>query len=65
MEALVTLIENVAGFIWGGTWGDSVVIPGEIGPLAIVLLGTGLFVMIRHSHIASFFLVRDRGQRFI
>lgn len=47
MEALVTLIENVAGFIWGGTWGDSVVIPGEIGPLAIVLLGTGLFVMIR------------------
>lgn len=47
MESLVTLIENVAGFIWGGTWGDTVVIPGEIGPLAIVLLGTGLFVMIR------------------
>ena len=47
MESLVTLIENVAGFIWGGTWGDTVVIPGEIGPLAIVLLGTGLFIMIR------------------
>ena len=47
MESLVTLIENVAGFIWGGTWGETVVIPGEIGPLAIVLLGTGLFVMVR------------------
>ncbi len=47
MEALVTLIENIAGFIWGGKWGDTVVIPGEIGPLAIVLLGTGLFIMVR------------------
>ncbi|WP_084420548.1 alanine/glycine:cation symporter family protein [Henriciella litoralis] len=47
MESVVTLIENIAGFIWGGTWGDTVVIPGEIGPLAIVLLGTGLFIMFR------------------
>ncbi len=44
---IVTLIENVAGFIWGGTWGDTVVIPGQIGPLAILLLGTGLYMMIR------------------
>ncbi|WP_342974867.1 alanine/glycine:cation symporter family protein [Henriciella sp. AS95] len=44
---IVTLIENVAGFIWGGTWGDATVIPGNIGPLAVVLLGTGLFFMIR------------------
>lgn len=44
---IITLIENVAGFIWGGTWGDTTIIPGQIGPLAIILLGTGLFMMIR------------------
>ena len=38
---IIKLIENVSGFIWGGTWGDTVVIPGQIGPLAVVLLGTG------------------------
>ena len=44
---IIALIENVAGFIWGGTWGDTVVIPGQIGPLAVLLLGTGLIMMIR------------------
>jgi len=44
---IIALIENVAGFIWGGTWGDTVVIPGQIGPLAVILLGTGLFMMVR------------------
>ena len=44
---IVELIDNVSGFIWGGTWGDTVVIPGQIGPLAVVLLGTGLYMMIR------------------
>ncbi|KCZ61994.1 hypothetical protein L53_13975 [Hyphomonas sp. L-53-1-40] len=44
---IIKLIENVSGFIWGGTWGDAVVIPGQIGPLAVVLLGTGLFMMVR------------------
>lgn len=44
---IVTFIEHVAGFIWGGTWGDTVVVPGQIGPLAILLLGTGLFMMVR------------------
>jgi len=43
---IITRIENVAGFIWGGTWGDAVIIPGEVGPLAVVLLGTGLYMMI-------------------
>lgn len=47
METLVILIQNIAGFIWGGKWGDTVVIPGEMGPLAILLLGTGLLLMIR------------------
>ncbi len=47
MESIVGFIQNVSGLIWGGTWGDAVVFPYQIGPLAIVLLGTGLFMMIR------------------
>ncbi|MDX1292844.1 MAG: alanine/glycine:cation symporter family protein, partial [Hyphomonas sp.] len=47
METFLSLIKNVSGFIWGGTWGDTVIVPGEIGPLAILLLGTGLLLMIR------------------
>ncbi len=47
MEAIVGIIQNVSGLIWGGTWGDTVIFPFQIGPLAIVLLGTGLFMMYR------------------
>ena len=45
METFVTLIETISGFIWGGTWGDTRLLP--VGPLAIVLLGTGTYMMIR------------------
>ncbi len=45
MENAVTLIETISGFIWGGTWGDTRLLP--VGPLAIVLLGVGLYMMIR------------------
>lgn len=45
MENVVTLIETISGFIWGGTWGDTRLLP--VGPLAIVLLGTGIYMMIR------------------
>ncbi|MEM7327935.1 MAG: sodium:alanine symporter family protein [Pseudomonadota bacterium] len=45
MENVVALIETISGFIWGGTWGDTRILP--VGPLAIVLLGTGIFMMIR------------------
>ena len=45
MENVVSLIETISGFIWGGTWGDTRLLP--VGPLAIVLLGTGIFMMIR------------------
>ncbi|MEO0465524.1 MAG: sodium:alanine symporter family protein [Pseudomonadota bacterium] len=47
MDSIVGFIQNVAGLIWGGTWGDAVIFPYNIGPLAIVLLGTGLFMMVR------------------
>ena len=45
MESIVDLIENISGFIWGGQWNGERVIP--VGPLAVVLLGTGLFMMVR------------------
>lgn len=45
MESIVTLIETVSGFIWGGVWGETRLLP--VGPLAIVLLGTGIYMMIR------------------
>lgn len=45
MENVVTLIETVSGFIWGGTWGSTRILP--VGPLAIVLLGTGIYMMVR------------------
>ncbi len=42
---VVDLIENVSGFIWGGTWGDNRIAP--VGPLAVILLGLGVYMMIR------------------
>lgn len=45
MDGLVTLIDNTSGFIWGGTWGETRLLP--VGLLAVVLLGTGLFFMVR------------------
>lgn len=45
MENLVSLIENISGLIWGGRWSGEEVLP--MGPLAFVLLGTGLYFMIR------------------
>ncbi len=45
MENLVKLIENVSNFIWGGSWGDQEILP--VGLLAVLLLGTGLYMMVR------------------
>ena len=42
---IIQLIENVSGFIWGGEWNGERVVP--VGPLAVVLLGTGLYMMVR------------------
>lgn len=38
-------VNNVSGFIWGGEWDGAQVLP--VGPIAVFLLGTGLFFMIR------------------
>ena len=51
MEAFEKFIEDVSGFVWGGTWGvledgsANQILP--VGPLAVILLGLGLFLMIR------------------
>lgn len=45
MQHIVTLIEHVSGFIWGGAWGDTRILP--VGFLAVMLLGVGLYMMFR------------------
>ncbi len=45
MEALVSLIDNVSNFIWGGTWDGNRILP--VGLLAVFLVGTGIYMMIR------------------
>jgi len=45
IQGLTALIDNVSGFIWGGSWNGEQVLP--VGILAVVLLGTGLYFMLR------------------
>ena len=35
----------MSGFIWGGSWGDAQILP--VAPMVVLLLGAGLFFMIR------------------
>ncbi|WP_374408400.1 alanine/glycine:cation symporter family protein [Pelagerythrobacter sp.] len=43
-DRLVQPVTNVSDFIWGGTWNGEQLIP--IPPLAVILLGVGLWIMI-------------------
>ena len=43
-ERLIEPVTNVSDFIWGGTWNGEQLIP--IPPLAVILLGVGLWIMI-------------------
>ncbi len=45
MEAFYAAVDNVSGFIWGGTWDGRSVLP--VAPMVVMLLGAGLFFMIR------------------
>ena len=45
IQGLTALIDNVSGFIWGGSWNGAQLLP--VGILAVVLLGTGLYFMLR------------------
>ena len=43
-ERMIEPVTNISDFIWGGTWNGEAVIP--FPPLAIILLGVGLWFMI-------------------
>lgn len=43
-ERMIEPVTNVSDFIWGGTWNGEAVIP--FPPLAIILLGVGLWFMV-------------------
>ena len=43
-ERMIEPVTNISDFIWGGTWNGEAVIP--FPPLAIILLGIGLWIMI-------------------
>jgi len=45
MEALEHWVVMISDLIWGGNWGDQRLFP--MGPIAIILLGSGLYFMIR------------------
>ncbi|MEZ6012187.1 MAG: sodium:alanine symporter family protein [Hyphomonas sp.] len=42
---LETAIVNISDFIWGGVWDGNQIVP--FGPIAVLLLGAGLYLMIR------------------
>jgi AGCS family alanine or glycine:cation symporter len=43
-ETVVGGIETFSDFLWGGNWGDQSILP--VGPITILLLGTGLYLMV-------------------
>jgi len=45
MSQFFAQVETVSNFLWGGTWGETRILP--IGVITILLLGTGLFFMLR------------------
>ena len=57
------LVTNIANFIWGGSWGDQAIltIAGQpFPPMAILLLGGGLFMMFK----LRFYPIRNLGAAF-
>jgi AGCS family alanine or glycine:cation symporter len=44
LEGLCLGIDNVSGFIWGGTWGGEQII--LLPPMVLILLGVGLWMMV-------------------
>ncbi|WP_323760637.1 sodium:alanine symporter family protein [Maricaulis sp.] len=46
MDAIFDLIFTISDFLWGGQWNGTRIIPVS-GPITYMLLGTGLYFMIR------------------
>ena len=44
MDGFYHVIQLISDFIWGGTWGETRILP--VGVVTVVLLGTGLYFMI-------------------
>ncbi|MEP0189822.1 MAG: amino acid carrier protein [Erythrobacter sp.] len=62
-DTALQLVTNIADFIWGGSWGDQPIltIAGQpFPPMAIILLGGGLFMMFR----LRFYPIRKLGVAF-
>ncbi|MBK8198091.1 MAG: alanine:cation symporter family protein [Acidobacteria bacterium] len=45
ITSLEAHVVNVSGFLWGGEWNGAQLLP--VAPLVVLLLGTGIFFMIR------------------
>jgi len=63
VDPALTLVTNIADFIWAGTWnGEAILtIAGEpFPPMAIILLGGGLFMMLR----LRFYPIRNLAAAF-
>ncbi|MEM8986379.1 MAG: sodium:alanine symporter family protein [Pseudomonadota bacterium] len=58
MEGFYQLVDNVSGFVWGGSWGDAQILP--IAPMVVMLLGTGVYFMVR----LKFMPLRRMGPAF-
>ncbi|MBH5321740.1 alanine/glycine:cation symporter family protein [Aurantiacibacter sediminis] len=43
-DPALELVTNIADFLWGGSWGGEAILP--FPPLALLLLGGGLYIMI-------------------
>lgn len=45
MDGLIAFVQDLSGLVWGGVWNDRQILP--VGPLALLLLGVGIFLMVR------------------
>ena len=62
MEEFYTGVDNLSGFIWGGTWGSAQILP--VAPMVVVLLGAGLYFMIRLKFLPVRRLIPAFGNLF-
>jgi len=60
MQGFFAVVENISGFIWGGTWNGEQALP--VGLLAVLLLGTGHCFMIRLGFLPIRRLVPALGE---
>ena len=69
LEAFYTLVDNISGFIWGGYWGflpdgtENQLMP--LPPMAVILLGTGLYFMVRLKALPLRRLIPAFGNLFM